>query len=153
MPLTSNYLFMCYDGGVYTMPDRAGNWLKLKRPQDVLSLNQLQYLSSSENIYFERWSERSEIAREFEQIVAHRPKLWSQTTLLVQDGVDEVGERYRPASDEERKTARVTLSATSMYYPAPISWLSPLKYRQPPKVFFNGTAVGHVRKAEWLDGV
>jgi hypothetical protein len=47
-------------------------------------------------------------------------------------------------------TAKETIVTMAFEYPEPGSWPSPLKFRDKPKRFYNGTGVGYVRKEEWL---
>lgn len=72
--------------------------------------------------------------------------------MFVLDGITERAERWRRATEEERKAAKHLTVMTSPRHPAPSRWLSKLRYRMPIRTFFDGSAMGHVRKREWLEG-
>ena len=156
LPLTPCLMLMSYDGNVYTLPDKAGGFLRIRDDADVLALNELQYLKAAENIYFRSWEQRDHIEQKFRAASPRRPLAWFDLYMfvpdgtLVQDGANAVVEKYRRATDEERATARETLMVQRNHYPIPSSWLSKLKYRRPVRAYYNGSAVGHVRKEEWL---
>ena len=150
LPLTPRQVLMCYDGNVYTIPDKKGCWVSITRQADVLALNELQYLKAAENIYFLRWDDRGRVEREFCEVSPRRPQSWCEFSVWVPDGFTEQGKRYRRATEEERKTARETLVAMSSLHPAPSKWISKLKYRKPVRTYFDGSAMGYVRKATWL---
>jgi hypothetical protein len=71
--------------------------------------------------------------------------------MLVRDH-SKPGETYRRGSPAEEVTAAETVVITSIQQPEPSTWLSALKFRQKLKTYSNGSAVGEVRKPEWLGG-
>lgn len=152
LPLTPRLLLMCYDGGVYTIPNKVGCYVSITSHSDVFALNELQYLKADENIYFLRWDDRERVLREYLGVAPRRPQSWVDFSVLVPDGFTEMGERYRRATEEERRTAQQTVIHMRSLYPAPSKWISLLKYRSPIRTYFNGSAVGHVRKEAWLSG-
>ena len=151
MPITSRLLLMCYDGDVYTIPDKRGHYVSITSQADVLALNELQYLKAAENLYFSLWDDRDRVDREFLEISSQRPDSWCIFSVLVSDGFTDEGKRWRRATEEERKTAKETLVAASTLHPAPSKWISKLKYRSPIRTYFDGSAAGHVRKKAWLE--
>jgi uncharacterized protein DUF4238 len=150
MPLTPRLCFICYDGQVYTAPNLGSGRILLTKQDDVEAINEFQYLKASENIYFSRWDDREQIAMSFEAVLEGRPKEWAQTRHFIPDGVDEIGERYVLGTAEEAKQARQWLIQLTFRHPKPTHWPSAIKYRSSPKTFYDGSSVGHVRKAEWL---
>jgi hypothetical protein len=71
---------------------------------------------------------------------------------LVRDYNDQgPGETYRSGSADEEANAKETIVMTSFRQPQPLDWPLILKFRSKPRTFFNGSATGHVRKAEWLN--
>lgn len=150
LPLTSRLLLMCYDGGVYTIPDKNGCYVSIANQADVLALNELQYLKAANNIYFSQWDDHDRVQREFRAVSMQRPQSWCNISVLVPDGVTEEGERYRRATEEERRTGQHMLIAMSMFHTAPSKWISKLKYRSPVRAHSDGSAVGYVRKKAWL---
>ena len=152
LPLTPRLLLMCYDGGTYTIPAILGCYISIISDADVFALNELQNLKAAENIYFSRWDDRERVEREFREVIPRRPRSWCHFSVLVPDGSTEQGQRYRRATEEERRTSQHTLVAMSMHHPAPSRWMSKLKYRSPVRAYSDGSAVGHVRKLTWLRG-
>lgn len=152
LPLTPRHQLMCYDRRVYTVPDSSEYYVATDRLRDISALNELQYLKAAENLYFSDWDDRERIATEFQMVSGHRPKAWHEISVLVQERSSEAGEYYRRATDEERQTATKTLQVMSSRHPEPLHWISKLRYRSSPKVYYNGSAAGYVRKREWLTG-
>jgi hypothetical protein len=150
LPLTPRYLFLAYDGGVYTIPDKRNDCVDLTNVGDVLALNELQYLKASENIYFAQWAERTQISADFEKVRASRPESWNVIRMAVR--VDGDATLFREATREQARNARHSLLHLQAIFPRPSAWLSKLKHRNPPRTFFNGSGVGHVRKREFLHG-
>lgn len=152
MPLSPMFILLCYDGGVYTIPDKQKGFIVVKKEADVFVFNELQYLKASDNIYFENWAEATQIKSEFEAVSPRRPESWVSLTKLVQSSDDDKGTNFRKATDEEFATAPKSMIIQSALYPSPSSWPSPLKFRNPPKTFSNGSGIGLVRKKEYLEG-
>ena len=150
MPISSRYALMCYDGGVYTVPDRQGFLLDIRKDDDVLAVNEMQYLNSDDNVYFEKWDDRERILIEFQGVACHRSVEQSKTTIFVPVG-DESEERYRIASDEERRSAKHTRAMTSLRQLRPSIWLSRLKFRSSMRMYSNGSAAGFMRNPEWFE--
>ena len=152
MPLSPRLTLWCYDKAVYSIPNASGtSFIELSRENDVRAVNDLQYLNSSKNIYFRQWEDVERIVAEVDAVSDQRAAAGPRTKILVRDhsgtGSDEV---YRAGTTEEELTAKETVALTSIHQPVPKSWPAVLKYREKPKTFFAGTAVGHVRKPEWL---
>jgi hypothetical protein len=152
MPITPRYGIICYDGLVYTMPDLTTGRALLKDKAAVEALNELQQLKAAENIYFKDWGDREYVRAQFLAQKDNRPKEWSTVTHWICDCQDAEGnDSYRKGTaDEAAKPGARFLIKMSHTYPSPLNWFAPLKYRPKPKTFYNGTAVGHVRKKEWL---
>jgi hypothetical protein len=151
LPLSPRLLLICYDGNVYTIPDKEGCFVTTERATDVVALNEFQYLKASKNLYFSKWDDRDRIAQEFQQIIPQRPKSWCEFFVFVLDKSSDQGEHYRRATKEERVTARETLVSMHVLHPSPSNWLSKLKYRSAIRTYSNGSAVGHVRQKIWLE--
>jgi hypothetical protein len=152
MPLSPRLSLMAYDTNVYTLPNATGNsCLDLARKADVCALNQTQYLSADKNIYFRSWDDAKRIGAEVAALSEIRATAGATSQTLVRDYSDGgPGEAYKRGTAEEEANARETLVMTSFRQPEPPDWPSVLKFRSKPKTFWNGSAVGHVRKAEWL---
>jgi len=145
LPLTPQYLLMCYDEDVYKIPNKQGCFVKVKK-NDVLALNELQIIKSPNNIYFSDWSYRDSVLAQFRQAVSRRPKEWTITRVLVRNPH---GEGYISATEEEINSASDTLIHQSIQHPDPKKWISQLKYKYKPKTYSDGSAIGHVRKATY----
>lgn len=149
LPLSPRYMLMGYDSDVHTVPDTRGHHVSITNRADADALNELQYLKAGENIYFSQWDDRQHVEQSFGQIVQRRPKAWHRITVLVPDGTTERGERFRRATDEERRTFPDRTIVISTLHPIPSRWILKLKYRDPVRTWYNGSAAGYVRKAVW----
>jgi hypothetical protein len=150
LPLTPRSLLICYDSGVYTVPDKTDKCIDISDVADVLALNELQYIKATENIYFSKWSECDLIAREFETFRHKRPASWHVIHMAVP--TDEDPTVYREVSREEARTAPRSLVHHQTLFPRPTVWLSKLKHRTSPRAYSNGSSAGYVRKREHLRG-
>jgi hypothetical protein len=155
MPIAPKFAVLCYDGRVYTIPRLMRSRMILRDKTAVEALNELQFLKAAENIYFKTWEHREYVQTQFLAIKNNRPSAWSAVTHFVPDrhGRYQVhGERYRVGTLDESKKVAKSIISVSFKYPEPTRWFPPLKFRPKPKTFYEGTAVGHVRKEEWLRG-
>jgi hypothetical protein len=148
LALSPRFLFIAYDGRVYTMADKHGETVTLDNVSDVRALNELQYLKASENIYFANWSDRELIAGEFEQAQPRRINAWSVVRVAVP--VDETRALYKEASRDAASRETRSLMHLQAIFPRPSAWFSKLKHRDSPRTFSNGSGAGHVRKREFL---
>ncbi len=150
MPITSKLYAIAYDSKVYTVPDSSSGIIRITSDSDVRALNQLQYIRAAENIYFSDWNERGRIADCFQEVAERRLASRVSLRTFVPDGKDQNGERYRSTEDKEFEGATEGIISVGFNYPSPAIWLSKLKFRNSPKMYSNGSAVGFVRKREWL---
>lgn len=150
LPLTPRLALVFYDGLVYTLPGRGEGFVSLPRVSDVRAVNELQYLAASENIYFSKWEDAGRIGREFDEDAGRRLSIWHAFNAFVPVSRTVDGEILRRATEEERLTARRSMIQSYPIYPEPTRWVSRLKYRDPIRTFSNGSAIGHMRKKEWL---
>jgi hypothetical protein len=149
LPLTPRYLLLCYDRGVYTIPEKDSNGIDVTSPADISALNELQYLKAAENIYFSNWSERNIIAREFETFRNKRPTSWHVVRMAVAtDGDPAI---YHEVSREEARSTQRSLLHQQAIFPRPSAWFSKMKHRTSVRAYSNGSAMGYVRKREFLD--
>ena len=58
---------------------------------------------------------------------------------MVLDSVDEGEERYRVATAEERPTHKKRIVHLSTRFPEPLNWFRKIKYRDPPRYYYNGS--------------
>jgi hypothetical protein len=150
LPLAPQFAIICYDGLVYTVPDLDRGRIVLKKGEEVETLNELQNLKAGENLYFSDWSNADYVRNQFHLVKDNRPKEWSKIKHLVPVPNNEGREVYREGTLDEAKKAGTSLVQLSFAYPQPSRWFPPLKFRSKPRTYYNGTAIGHVRKADWL---
>jgi Protein of unknown function (DUF4238) len=163
MPLSPRLSAICYDTGVYSIANGSGTqFVDLTQKNDIHAVNQLEYIAAAKNIYFRCWDDAERIKSEIAALSDARAEAVPRSTLYVRDDSQsgtflgmrnsETGtiEKYRKGTLDEETTAKETIVATSFQYPEPPTWPSKIRFREKPKLFYNGSAVGHVRKAEWL---
>ena len=139
------------------------NLLTLRTRMTIHAINQLQYLTAAKNIYFSRWEDAERIRSEIDAISDRRSQAVPASSVYVRDDTAHASgtvvlrnaddgrlEKYRRGTPEEEMTAKETIIMTSFQYPEPTNWPSKFKLRKNVKTFYNGTGIGHVRKAEWL---
>jgi Protein of unknown function (DUF4238) len=151
MPLSPRMSAILYDGGVYSLPNASGTpFLDLKKTEDVAAINDLQFLAAGKNLYFSRWQDADTIRSAMTTVSSERDRAGPKTTVFVRDPDSPNVEQYRRGTPEEEATARHSMITSSFQYPEPSRWPSPLKFRDKPKVYSNGSAIGHVRNPDWL---
>jgi Protein of unknown function (DUF4238) len=151
LPLTPRLTALLYDSAVYSIPNATGTpFVDIRQDQGVVCLNGIQYLSADNNIYFKDWSEQDHIAAEVNKVRECRRGIERMVRTFVPDGDLPEGTRWRRGSLEEELTTKRALILSSAHYPRPIEFPLFIKYRQKPKAFSNGSAIGFVRKAEWM---
>jgi hypothetical protein len=64
---------------------------------------------------------------------------------MIRDHTVSNSELYKVGTDEERAKSRENLVTITYRYPRPSRWISAIKYRNPPKAYDTGTAMGVVR--------
>lgn len=148
MPLTTKLALICYDGLVYTAHDLEKGRIILAKHKDVEALNELQYLRATSCIYYSSWDSCEYVQKQFEAAKPHRTSEFAVFAHYIP--IDEEENTYRQVSKKEAKAAGKSIIHSTFKYPTPSAWLSKLSFRNKPKTFTNGTAVGHVRKEDWL---
>ena len=151
MPISPDLSMLLYDKRIYSIPNATGtSFIEVKSIEDINAINELQLLAASENIYFSSWDDADDIAAKVEALSQTRADAHHATEVYVRDQTVSDAEVYRTATPEEEAAAREVIVATGFQFPAPSRWPTQIKYRSKPKTFYNGSAIGHVRKAEWL---
>jgi hypothetical protein len=148
MPLTPELSFVAYDGAVYTAERGDDGFVDLEHDRDANALNEFQFLAAEKNLYFSPRQDSAGFADQLDKASTERGKAVPTTRVFVP--VEGSKDAYRFAKPNEEMTAKEMLLETSFRYPSPSSWPSKLRMREKVKTFENGSAVGHVRKAEWL---
>ena len=153
MPLTPRLGLFCYDGLIYTIPSLVNQRMVLTKTEDVEAFNELQYLKAAASVYFQRWDDAEYVRGSFERVRDRRPESWATIKHSFFVGIRDSKETYQEGTLEQAKASGQSLMLMSFKYPVPSVWLSQLKFRDKTKTFNNGSAVGHVRKREWLRGL
>jgi hypothetical protein len=150
MPLNPRLCAVWYDRGVYSIPNATGTpFVEVKKAHDATAVNEWQYLSAQDNLYFARWDDRTHVQAQAQSAIARRSEAGPTTTILVRDP-KAPGESYRRGTAEEEAAAKETLVMASKANPKPSAWPAQIKFRPKPQVYSNGSALGYVRAAEWL---
>jgi hypothetical protein len=150
LPLTPRLLLMSYDPLVYTVPGKIGSTLNVERQPDTAALNSLQFVNCATNIYFSDWEKRSLVRNDFQAVAAHRKDPRHRLRIFIQVDSDELGEKYRLATEEEQKGNGPFMLQTSFPRPKPARWPTFLRFRDPVITYSNGSAAGEIRKRESL---
>jgi hypothetical protein len=148
MPMSPRFSVICYDGLVYSLDVTNGS-VVLKSEVAVNAYNDIQCIAADENICFQQWADGEYVRQRFAAVKQKRRPA-STARTFVPDGESEHAEHYRPGTVEEARAAKRSLVGVQFNYPEPDRWIPGLRYRSNPTTFFNGTAMGHVRKREWL---
>ena len=150
MPLTPRLSALFFDIGIYTVSIPQGTrFVTIKSEPDVMAMNHLQHLHAHKNLYFFNWDDRDRIAEQASAVKNERAQATAKFTTLIRDH-SLPGESYRAGSEQEQTEAREVLLKGSYVPPRPSQWPSFLKYRPKPISYNNQTAIGRVRKQEWL---
>lgn len=147
-PITPRLLLICFDGDVYSIPDRRGSFVSIDNVRDVSCCNELQYANARNNLYFANWSQKEIIEREISE--AEHKKGASEVFLrFVEDSKTQFGTRYRMLEAEEVPKEDGMLIGLSQTRILPSKWMSKIRFRRNIKVYGNGSAAGPVRQHTW----
>lgn len=147
LPIAPKLALICFDPAAYHFENRRGCWVDLTDSRDVDALNELQFISCNENIYFCDWSELSSVRSGYTGARHLRPSEWFRNWVGVLEEETETIEFYRRVAPDELPDMRPRIVSGSPIYPAPSKWLSSLGYRLKVYGYTNGSAVGYIRKA------
>jgi hypothetical protein len=149
-PVSPKLSVCFFDKGVYTVSIPSGTrYVELRNVADVQALNALQHLHAHKNIYFSSWDDSAGMSEQAKKAERERSKAKPKFATFVRDK-DAAGEVYRTGSQEEQAQGGSAMISGSFHHPHPVAWPSIVKYRPKIVTFTNGSAVGHVRKEEWL---
>jgi Protein of unknown function (DUF4238) len=150
IPLSPQLCIIWYDRGVYSIPNASGTpFVDINKADDVAAVNEWQYLSAQDNVYFAGWNDRAYVHGQVKSVSVKRALAKQRMTVLVRDHAAP-GKRYRRGTAEEEASAKESLVMATRAHPEPNAWPSQIRFRSKPKTFSNGSAIGLVRKAEWL---
>ncbi len=150
MPIAPSLVACFYDGCVYATKG-GSEFVSVDEPKDVLALNELQYLSAHENIYFSDFSDAERLTAEFEAVCDLRPKDIVRIQQLVEVERSRIEKVYRMATDQaDADSGRSNMLVFQTAKPLPRTWPSMIPFRNNKKTYENGSGVGFVRRPEWL---
>jgi hypothetical protein len=143
MPVSPKLAVLYYDGDVYTVPEKVGLNLTLKRDEDAQAFNELQYIKANENVYFSAWDELGSIDDGCQSVSSLRMAVSHKLNLLIPvEGREGV---YRPAKPTELRPVGNSMIHLESVSFRPRNWPSQLKYRHDASGFSDGSAEGYVR--------
>ena len=149
LPITPRHLIASYDGDVYTVPDKIGYKVEVTNDNDVIALNEMQFLKASQNIYFHDWDDGPTIKETFDRIEPQRPKDWHKLHYAVRDdqGDDKPIRTYHEVHTEvERREAREALIHLESVLLRPTRWCSKIKFRHKPIYINTKSGSGLIRR-------
>lgn len=150
LPLSPRLALVCYDGAVYTVPDKIGETVYLRRSSDITAINELQFLNATNNLYFSKWSERDQLLDELHRHRAVRPtKPYVFDVFVKSRAFEQYTEFRRAESQSDLDGARDALMNFSIRHPGAASWPSVISYRSPIREVNTGTAAGRMRAKAW----
>lgn len=146
LPLTPSILALIYDGGVYSITN-SGGWTTVYKSSCAEAFNEHQFLNCSANVYFSDWRSLDQISKSFEAARPYRPTVRHEIIPAVRERSDDWGEHYRVLAREELGETKIDFLHLRTIQPRPRCWPSIIKFRVNPKVYYNGTATGYLRRA------
>lgn len=154
LPLTPRMALCYFDAGVYRYDGGGDPFRILTRRGDVDWMNELQILNADQNVYFTNWATRLALLDQIQAVKDRRPERRVEFDVFVEDadGQDALldGQRYRRATEAEIASPLPKVVGHHQVYPVPHGWLSGLIYRLRPTAFRSRSALGWVRRREWL---
>jgi hypothetical protein len=151
LPLTPRIVAVCYDGDVYSIENSCG-WAPIARIDDVVAINEHQFLKCSSNVYFSEWDELDQIRADFAKSIGRRLNAWHKVTATALERSDVWGERYKVIPRNEVRFPGRYLMNMRAVYPKPQMWPSIIRYRSKPTIFSNGSMAGFIRKHALQEG-
>jgi hypothetical protein len=104
-----------YDTGVYSVPNASGTpFIDITKTTDILSINQLQYLTAAKNIYFNNWEDADKVKSEFEIYFEKRPRKIQTTTIYVRDDTATIASVTGRWSGARAQTVSAMLAANCL---------------------------------------
>lgn len=146
MPLTPRVCLVCYDRDAYAVHNKSKHKILIKNVKDVDSLNELQFIKSQNNIYFQDWACADQIKSEFLKSKSRRPetwiKFWIGLPTYQQNGI----QHYRKAESSEIAESERRVIGHNYVHLEPSRWVSVFKYRNKIVGYTNGSGVAYLRR-------
>jgi hypothetical protein len=152
LPLTPRLSALFFDIGIYSVSiPRGTRFVDVSSPTDIAAMNHFQHLNAHRSLYFSNWDDREAIAKQASAAARTSGEVKHEITTLIHDqSISGPGQAFRQGTEEEQSKSAELMIKGSVIHPAPAQWPSFLKYRPKPIMFSNETAVGFVRKEEYL---
>ena len=151
LPLTPKFLCILYDGDVYNIQHQSG-WVEVRREEDVIALNQHQFLNCFANIFVHDLSHAEELLAQYDTVLPYRRTVRHRFHVAVRDKTEGNYTRYRVVSLTELQTSQredadgeAVFHSEAMHY-KPTTWPSILRWRSPGSVYTNGTGIKYIRR-------
>lgn len=149
MPLTPRLAVLSYDAQVYRIDGIDNGEIQLRDGSEAESLNSLQICSDALNIYFRDWESREALLKQIREQKTFKSE-GVRVTVMVPE-INAPGTYRALKEGENEKDFDKSVIHSESIFPKPPRWFGFLKNKIRPKFFENGTAVGRVRKREWLN--
>jgi hypothetical protein len=146
MPLTPRMAVLSFDAGVYAIDANGNREVIVSRTADVRLLNSLVMMNDANCIYFREWRHAAAIA---ELIAAAVQRRCAGTRTVALRPIEGQNGSFRPLSPGESYEGGGMVLSEAIY-PHPLSWPSFFRNKVRQVTYSEGTAIGHVRKKEWL---
>lgn len=146
LPLSPGVFCIGYDPGLYSISSDNG-WVVLRKPSDVEALNEFQLMNCRANLYVGKREYKDDLHGFVQRHLHRRPKVRHVIDFAVLD--EEYGEkhkRYRVVSKAEFADAQDGFMHAQTVSKPPSEWPGFLVRRQRSIAYYNGSAVGYVRK-------
>lgn len=148
LPLTPRFYLICYDKNAYTAANKNGIIISIYKKQDVLTLNELQFIKCQNNIYFQNWEDLEQIKENFVLAAPRRPVTWIKFWVGVPTHEQDGYKYYRRAEEYEIPKAKQKIIAYNAVDIEPSRWISVLNYRQKIYGYTNGSGAGYIREGQ-----
>jgi hypothetical protein len=148
LPLSPIHCLICYDKNIYTVPDKIGCRIYLNKISDIEAINELQFLKSAYNIYFNEWSFKDRLLQQFNSCFHRRPSAWHKLHYAVRDDAGSTDNhiKYKVVhTEEERLAGGEAIMHLESVMLIPSRWLSKLRFRDKMRFIDTGTGRGFLR--------
>lgn len=155
LPLSPRIACILYDGDVYSIQHQSG-WVDLRRRQDVLAINQHQFLNCFANVFVHDIAHTEEVLSQYDSASSRRLGRRHSFNVALRDRTEGEYTGYRVVSTEELKSTQraenqgEALFHSQMLHHKPTIWPSILRWRSPGTVYTNGTGLKYIRLAHTM---
>ena len=153
LPISPRQVICVYDGGLYKI-DEHSLIANIKKPADVLAINEFQYLNAQQNFYFHDAADGERLAAEYSAVEGLRVAGMVKTIEMAEVAEAKGFKKYRyVANSVSADSGRSKVVMFQSVHRRPRKWPSILEIRSRITAYENGSAMGLVRNPEWLMGI